>query len=143
LEHTDYLGDTLGAIAGEKAGIIKPHRPLALAEQSPEALAVFREKAAAKDAPLYYAPEYVDIENIRVHRDGTDFTLVCRKPGLFDAPLTSLFPCRERFRLKTRVWRCLPLKRRILLLPPGRSAGALRIVNSRRGLSGSVMIRRL
>ncbi|MDR1863135.1 MAG: tetrahydrofolate synthase, partial [Treponema sp.] len=74
LEHTDYLGNTLTAIAGEKAGIIKKRKPLALAEQSPEVLDVFREKAAEMDAPLYYFPDYVRIENTKVHREGTNFT---------------------------------------------------------------------
>ncbi|KAF0970602.1 MULTISPECIES: bifunctional tetrahydrofolate synthase/dihydrofolate synthase [Gordonia] len=49
MDHADYLGDTLTAIAGEKAGIIKPGEPGALgavdpvtiiAEQSPEVMDV-------------------------------------------------------------------------------------------------------
>lgn len=40
LDHTDYLGDTLGKIAAEKAGIIKPGGTVVLAPQEPEAMAV-------------------------------------------------------------------------------------------------------
>ena len=42
LEHTRVLGDSLAAIAHEKAGIIKPGVPVVAAAQSEEALSVFR-----------------------------------------------------------------------------------------------------
>lgn len=45
LDHTQWLGSTLEKIAFEKAGIIKPGRPVLSAPQHPEALAVL--KAAA------------------------------------------------------------------------------------------------
>ena len=48
MDHTDYLGDTLAQIAGEKAGIIKPGAAVALAAQEPEVLAVLMQ--AADDA---------------------------------------------------------------------------------------------
>ena len=47
LEHCEYLGDTLGKIAAEKAGILKPGRPAVLgASMPPEARAVIEEVAA-------------------------------------------------------------------------------------------------
>ncbi|MDR3167947.1 MAG: tetrahydrofolate synthase, partial [Treponema sp.] len=61
LEHTEFLGGTLAAVAGEKAGIIKPRKPLILAEQSPEAREVFFKTAAARDAPLWYFPDLAEI----------------------------------------------------------------------------------
>jgi dihydrofolate synthase/folylpolyglutamate synthase len=39
-DHTAILGRTLGAIAAEKAGILRPHRPAVLAEQRPAAMRV-------------------------------------------------------------------------------------------------------
>jgi dihydrofolate synthase/folylpolyglutamate synthase len=78
LEHTDMLGDTISAIAGEKAGIIKEGRPLVLAEQPPDALAVFRERAAQKHAPLHYFPDSAEIADTRIYMEGTSFTL-CSK----------------------------------------------------------------
>ncbi len=45
-DHQEYLGNTLRAIASEKAGIVKPGVPLICSRQAPEALAVI-EKAAA------------------------------------------------------------------------------------------------
>ena len=52
LEHTQYLGHTIAAIAGEKAGIIKSGVPVVTIDQSEEALNVFRQKAAEMRADL-------------------------------------------------------------------------------------------
>jgi dihydrofolate synthase/folylpolyglutamate synthase len=41
-DHTAILGRTLGAIAGEKAGILRPGRPALLAEQRPAAMRALR-----------------------------------------------------------------------------------------------------
>jgi dihydrofolate synthase/folylpolyglutamate synthase len=48
LDHTEYLGNTIGAIAREKAGIIKPGVPGAILTTDPEALAAIREVAASQ-----------------------------------------------------------------------------------------------
>jgi dihydrofolate synthase/folylpolyglutamate synthase len=45
-EHTEILGDTLAAIAGEKAGILKPGVPAVAGRLPDEALAVVRARAA-------------------------------------------------------------------------------------------------
>ena len=74
LEHTEYLGDTIAAIAAEKAGIIKPGRPLVLAEQSDEALSVFKEYAARNNSPFLYFPDHVEIKDIRCGLNGTFFS---------------------------------------------------------------------
>jgi len=75
LEHTEYLGNTIAAIAGEKAGIIKPGRPLILAEQCDEALKVFKKHASNKKSPLLYFPNCAELRNISVSRAGCVFTL--------------------------------------------------------------------
>jgi len=75
LEHTEYLGKTIAAISGEKAGIIKSGKPLILAEQSAEALEVFRERAALNKSPLCYFPDCAELRDIRVSPEGTSFTL--------------------------------------------------------------------
>ena len=51
-DHQKWLGNTLGEIAGEKAGIIKPRTPVVSAPQPPEAAEVIRARAAECDAPL-------------------------------------------------------------------------------------------
>ncbi|MBO1074922.1 bifunctional folylpolyglutamate synthase/dihydrofolate synthase [Roseomonas marmotae] len=52
MDHMDFLGDSLAAIAGEKAGIIKPGVPAATGRQQPEALRVLEAEAARLGAPL-------------------------------------------------------------------------------------------
>lgn len=52
LDHQQWLGDTLGAIAAEKAGIIKPGVPILTGTDAPEALAVIERTASAQSAPL-------------------------------------------------------------------------------------------
>ncbi|MCL6544738.1 MAG: bifunctional folylpolyglutamate synthase/dihydrofolate synthase [Bryobacteraceae bacterium] len=51
-DHEAYLGRSLEAIAGEKAGIIKPGVPVVLGPQRPEAEAVLAERAAQLGAPI-------------------------------------------------------------------------------------------
>ncbi len=55
LEHTQYLGDTIAAIACEKAGIIKPGVPVVIGESDPESEPVFRERAAEVGSPVAFA----------------------------------------------------------------------------------------
>lgn len=52
MEHVAILGPTLADIARNKAGIIKPGRPVVSASQSAEAMAVITETAASRQAPL-------------------------------------------------------------------------------------------
>ena len=52
LDHTEVLGDTLAQIAAEKAGIIKPGRPVVSSAQAEEAAQVIREACRKKGAPL-------------------------------------------------------------------------------------------
>ncbi len=53
LEHREYLGDTIEAIAREKAGIIKPGVPLVTSEGKPEVLDYIGGACREKEAPLY------------------------------------------------------------------------------------------
>lgn len=46
MDHIAYLGDTLAAIAGEKAGILKPGVPAVVAPQVPEVAEVLARRAA-------------------------------------------------------------------------------------------------
>ncbi len=52
-EHTAVLGSSLAEIAANKAGIIKPGRPVVVAEQQAEALAVINEEARRNESPLW------------------------------------------------------------------------------------------
>jgi dihydrofolate synthase / folylpolyglutamate synthase len=57
LDHLEFLGDTVSKIAAEKAGILKPGVPAAIAGQPHEALAVIERQAARLRAPLCVAGE--------------------------------------------------------------------------------------
>jgi len=77
LEHMRLLGDTLEAIAGEKAGIIKPHSCVVSAPQAPEVVEVFARRCQEQNATLLLAERdfqwHVDMATChgnRMHFDG-------------------------------------------------------------------------
>lgn len=55
MDHTDLLGNTLQAIAGEKAGIIKKGIPVVISEEQEEVRQVFENKAKECGSKLVYA----------------------------------------------------------------------------------------
>jgi dihydrofolate synthase/folylpolyglutamate synthase len=63
-DHQEYLGDTLAAIAREKAGILRSGKPALAWTEEPEAADAIREAAAEIGADLRLAPEEVRIEAI-------------------------------------------------------------------------------
>ncbi len=83
LDHQDFLGDRLDKIAWEKAGIMKPGRPVATGAQAPEALAVLRACAAETGAPLLVRGEDWDVSA----GTGLRFTDAA---GALDLPLPGL-----------------------------------------------------
>ncbi len=56
-DHTQFLGDTLEKIAGEKAGIIKANTPVVVGQTQNETEPVFRKKAHDMNAPIYFADQ--------------------------------------------------------------------------------------
>jgi dihydrofolate synthase / folylpolyglutamate synthase len=64
LDHMEQLGPDVASIAGEKAGIIRPGRPVVVGPLPGEALRVVRAVAAERDAPLWVAGQ-----DFRYHRD--------------------------------------------------------------------------
>jgi dihydrofolate synthase/folylpolyglutamate synthase len=55
MDHTEFLGNTLASIAGEKAGIIRRGVPVVCAEQADEAMVVIEAQADRMRAPLFAA----------------------------------------------------------------------------------------
>jgi dihydrofolate synthase/folylpolyglutamate synthase len=85
MDHTEFLGDTLTSIAGEKAAIIKRHKPVICAEQASEAMAVIETQATRMRAPLHAAGQHwhVSVERGRlVYQD---------ERGLMDLAAPKLF----------------------------------------------------
>jgi len=60
-DHQNLLGDTLPAIAGEKAGIIKPGVPAIVSQRQAETAAVFEQKAREVRAPLLFADQHYHV----------------------------------------------------------------------------------
>ena len=60
IDHTNYLGDTIEAIAAEKAGIIKPGRPVVSAPQSEVVMGELREPGV----PIIYGSEAVSVVKV-------------------------------------------------------------------------------
>jgi dihydrofolate synthase/folylpolyglutamate synthase len=59
-DHTALLGDSLGRIALEKAGIIKKNVPVIVGETHPQTSAIFEGKARENDAPLLFADQLLN-----------------------------------------------------------------------------------
>jgi dihydrofolate synthase/folylpolyglutamate synthase len=59
LDHTQFLGNTLEAIAFEKAGIIKPEIPVVIGEYIADTQPVFLAKAKANNAEIYFASDLI------------------------------------------------------------------------------------
>ncbi len=91
LDHVALLGDTLEAIAEQKAGIIKQGVPLVTGRIAPEALAVIDSIAEGKDAPrLAYGTDYqVRHKESVVTGQVFDYTSVVRQ-GRFQTGLLGL-----------------------------------------------------
>ncbi len=84
-DHKEHLGDTLTAIAGEKAGIMRPGRPAVIGRQPEEALAVIEAEAARLSASLTIAGRDFDAYAERgrlIYQD---------EGGLIDLPPPSLY----------------------------------------------------
>ncbi|MGI0071788.1 MAG: bifunctional folylpolyglutamate synthase/dihydrofolate synthase [Thermoplasmata archaeon] len=79
LEHTEILGDTLGAIAQEKAGILHPGMTGVLGELPPEARAVAEAQARERGVPLWHLGAEVGVEHRELSEEGQTFDL--RLPG--------------------------------------------------------------
>ena len=60
LDHTQFLGTTLEAIAYEKAGIIKKETPVVIGEYTAETKEVFVKQAQVQHAPLFFASDLID-----------------------------------------------------------------------------------
>ncbi|MFI3320510.1 MAG: folylpolyglutamate synthase/dihydrofolate synthase family protein [Rikenellaceae bacterium] len=60
IDHTKFLGDTIEAIASEKAGIIKSGVTVVLGESSAEYDHVFEQKAKEVGSPMIYAQREVE-----------------------------------------------------------------------------------
>ncbi len=90
MDHHDYLGDTLTAIAGEKAGIIKAGVPLVTAETDSALLEVFMDRAREVGAPFHALDPDQVVQELEVAPKGNAFTIFSGPWG--ELPLISPLP---------------------------------------------------
>lgn len=62
IDHTQYLGNSLEAIAAEKAGIIKQEVPVVIGETQSATQRIFAEKAKELNAPIFFADNSFRVE---------------------------------------------------------------------------------
>ena len=78
LDHTQWLGNTLDAIAAEKAGIMKEGVPIIIGEQHQDTKEVFTRHARIKNAPLFWSATFdiaTDLSgNYQLFNSNTDAT---------------------------------------------------------------------
>ncbi|WP_141504147.1 bifunctional folylpolyglutamate synthase/dihydrofolate synthase [Paenibacillus luteus] len=72
-DHMDRLGDTIAAVASEKAGIIKAGIPVISAVEQPDAIEVIKRTAAEKKSTLYLLGEQFHIEALSVKENEQTF----------------------------------------------------------------------
>ena len=80
-DHEAYLGHTIEAIAGEKAGILKPGIPAVFGRQRPEAAKVLEARAAELHVPVTHFEDF-EIRDLIIDARGSRFSgIVCPLAG--------------------------------------------------------------
>lgn len=87
-DHMTLLGNTLSAIAAEKAGIIKTNTPIVISEVIPETKNVFEQIAITNKAPIYFAENFLQFKTFTNHWTTAAFeydkvTIHCDLPGKY------------------------------------------------------------
>ncbi len=93
-DHQAYLGHTLEAIAGEKAGIIKQEVPVVIASTQTATQAVFKEKAATQNASIYFADQQYHLQRTADSNQqllGIEFTDANGTLQKFHSDLTGIY----------------------------------------------------
>jgi len=86
-DHMALLGNTLEAIASEKAGIIKKATPVVIGALDPATKKVFEDKAHKENAPIYFAEDFIEFKNFQNNWQNALFEFNQPLIHLLDAPL--------------------------------------------------------
>ena len=102
-DHMEFLGDTMAAVAGEKAGIIKKGVPVVIGEKLRQTAGVFRGRAEAMGAPVTFADQIYRCRLGRTSNDGAmrRFTLTDLRDGTARKGLTPLGGDAQRKNIQT------------------------------------------
>jgi len=86
-DHMALLGNTLEAIASEKAGIIKKDTPVVIGALDPATKKVFEEKATQENAAIYFAENFIEFKSFQNNWKNALFEFNQPLIHLLDAPL--------------------------------------------------------
>jgi dihydrofolate synthase / folylpolyglutamate synthase len=86
-DHMALLGNTLEAIASEKAGIIKNEIPVVIGVMDPTTKKVFEDKANKENAPIYFAADFIEFKSFQNNWQNALFEFNQPLIHLLDAPL--------------------------------------------------------
>jgi len=89
LEHTEYLGNTIREIAGEKAGIMKEGVPIVFSDVEPEATRVFCEKAKVLSAAVFPVSKR-DYAFLKIKNKTIDFSYHSRYDNYIELCLSTM-----------------------------------------------------
>ena len=107
LDHMEFLGPTHTAIAGEKAGVIKPRRPVVSVCEHPDAAEVVRRRASEIGADLLELPRFAALSNVTSSDGRCKFDLALngdRFSGI-TAPLRGKFQMKNAMAAVAAAWR--------------------------------------
>jgi dihydrofolate synthase/folylpolyglutamate synthase len=91
-DHMSILGNTLEAIAYEKAGIIKKNKPIVIGKSNSATAQVFNEKATSCFSKIIFTEEEYEIENIKQENDLLSFIINHNnQERTIVSPLSSLY----------------------------------------------------
>ena len=86
-DHMALLGNTLEAIASEKAGIIKKETPVVIGASDIDTKKVFEDKASKENAPIYFVEEFIEFKSFQNNWQNALFEFNQPLIHLLDAPL--------------------------------------------------------
>ena len=78
MDHTQFLGESLIEIAGEKAGIIKKNIPVIIGETQAELSDFFKQKAEELQTPISFADQNVQLSDCQSKQEKEKFLLSCK-----------------------------------------------------------------
>jgi dihydrofolate synthase/folylpolyglutamate synthase len=106
-DHMEFLGSTLAAIAAEKAGIIKPHRPVISGVEDAEAAAAIRRHAEECGAELRELKNLAQITGLRAVQGRYSFDLAVGQDHLagLTCPLLGKFQVKNTVAAVAGAWR--------------------------------------
>src|ERR1700743_3174413 len=136
-DHMQFLGDTLPAIAFEKAGIIKKGIPVVVGQHDPETAPIFRQRAAEEETRLIFADQQRWVSDWKYQRHTlvveTTTSPVADDKEYYTLDLTGIYQAKNLITVleSVHILRSLGWK-----LPPQVVEKALRHVKRLTGLNG-------